>query len=136
MARFKRLFIAVGALLLIAFAAGVYNVVGQSIIEAREATTRMNLDSIRRKVAEFRATRFRFPRGAEELALQPDMLVDIMSGKDFVWTQEVVDGTQRVRVVWQPEPYRSGPWPFGEMRQLALFSDGKVGDCLSEDAAP
>ena len=38
MARFKRLFVAAGVLLLIAFALGVYNVVGRSLIEAREAT--------------------------------------------------------------------------------------------------
>ena len=66
MARFKPLFVAAGVLLLIAVGLGAYDVVGESIIEARAEVTRTNLSSIGRKVAEFRATRGRFPRGAEE----------------------------------------------------------------------
>ncbi len=132
MARFKRLFIAAGMLLLAAIALGVYDQVGESLIEARAAATSANLNSIWQKIAEFRATHARFPRDAAELGLQPDMLLDVMSGKDFVWTQETPDGTQRVRVVWQPAPYRTGPWPFGEMAQKTLFSDGIIDDSLSE----
>jgi hypothetical protein len=131
------LFIVAGAVLLVAFAIGAYNVVGRSLIEAREATCSMNLGSIARKVAEFRATRQRFPHGAGELdGIPPEMLVDNFSGSAFVWAQKPPDETQRLPLVWQPAPYRSGPWPFGEMRQMALFSDGKLGDCLSENAAP
>lgn len=135
MARFKPLFVAAGVLLLVAVGLGAYDLVGESIIEARAEVTRTNLSSIGRKMAEFRATQGRFPRGAEELGLQPDMLVDTLSGKNFAWAQQPPDGTQRVPVVWQPAPYRAGPWPFGQMRQIALFSDGTIGDCLSDNAA-
>ncbi|MGD0999407.1 MAG: hypothetical protein ABSA67_01800 [Candidatus Brocadiia bacterium] len=135
MARFKPLFVAAGVLLLIAVGLGAYDVVGESIIEARAEVTRTNLSSIGRKIAEFRATQGRFPRGAEELALQPDMLVDTLSGRNFVWAQAPPDGTRRVPVVWQPAPYRTGPWPFGEMAQITLFSDNVIGDRQPENAA-
>jgi hypothetical protein len=135
--RFKPLCIAAGGLLLVAFAIGAYNIVGRSLIQAREATCSMNLGSIARRVGEFRATRQRFPVSAGELeGVPPELLVDNFSGSAFVWAQKPPDGTQRVPLVWQPAPYRSGPWPFGQMRQMALFSDGKLGDCLSENAAP
>ena len=137
MGRLKRPFIALCALALVAFAIGAYNVVGRSLIEAREATCSMNLGSIARKVAEYRATRQRFPLNAGEIdGVPPDMLVDNFTGSAFVWAQKPPDGMQRVPLVCQPAPYRSGPWPFGEMRQMALFSDGKISDCLTSDAAP
>jgi hypothetical protein len=135
MTRFKRLLIAGGILLLLVIGLSAYDVVGRSFIEARAAATGANLNSIGRKIAEFRATRGRFPQDAAELGLQPDMLMDIVSGKSFVWTQKAPDGTERVRVVWQPAPYRTEPWPFGEIKQAALYSDGTIGDCLSENAA-
>ena len=127
----KPLLIAAGALFLAAVGIGAYNVVQQSFIEARAAATSANLTSIGRKVAEFRATRGRFPRGASELDLKPDMLTDIISGRDFVWTQKTPDGTQHVPIVLQPAPYRTAPWPFGEFRQIALFDDGKIDNCLA-----
>ena len=131
----KPLFIAAGALLLAAIGIGAYNVVGRSFIEAREATCGMNLGSIGRKVAEFRATRQRYPLNAGELqGVPPEMLVDNFSGREFVWAQKPPEGTQPAPLVWQPEPYRTNPWPFGEMRQMALFSDGTLGDRLSGNA--
>ncbi len=136
MARFKPLFAAAGALLIAAVAIGAYDVVGRAIIEARAEVTRTNLSSIGRKIAEFRATRGRFPRDAEELGLQPDMLADTVSGRNFAWAQAPPDGTRPVAVVWQPAPYRTALWPFGEMRQIALFSDGVIGDGPSENTGP
>jgi hypothetical protein len=133
MARFKPLFIAAGALLLVAIGIGTYNVVGRSLIEAREAACSMNLGSIGRKVAEFRATRQRYPLNAGEREnVPPEMLVDSFSGRVFVWAQKPPEGTQPVPLVRQPAPYRTGPWPFGVMRQIALFSDGTLGDCLTD----
>ena len=134
MGRFKPLFIAAGVLLLIVIVLEVYDQVGVSLIEARAAATSANLNSIWQKIAEFRATHGRFPRDAAELGLQPDMLLDVMSGREFVWTPETPDGTKRVRVVWQPAPYRTGPWPFGEKSRKTLFSDGIIDDGVSENA--
>jgi len=135
MAMLKLVLAAVAILLLLVIGIGAYDVVGRSFINARAVATDANLASIGREVEEFRAIRGRFPRDAAELGLRPNMLRDIVSGRSFIWTRNTPDGTERVRVVWQPKPYRTHPWPFGRFRQLALFSDGTTGDCLSEKAA-
>jgi len=134
MAKSRGLFFkVVRVLFLLALAFGIYYVVARFIIVARATVTLSNLGQIGRRLSEFRATRGRFPQGTGELDLQPDLLVDPMSGKDFIWAQKAPQGTGRVRLVWQPEPHRTEPWPFGGIRQLALFSDGSVGDCLPEN---
>jgi hypothetical protein len=132
MTRFKPLFVAGVAALLVAFGIGAYNIVGRSIIEAREATCNANLGAIARKVAEFRALRQRLPLNAGELeGVPPAMLMDNFTGQPFVWAEKPPEGTERAPLLRQPAPYRTGPWPFGEMRQMAVFSDGIVDDCLA-----
>jgi len=74
-------------------------------------------------------------RPLSELGLSSSNLRDVMSGKPFVFVPAVIAGSNcfafsqstYIRpIVWQPEPYRTKLWLFGEERQFALFSDLQV----------
>jgi len=106
-----------------------------SIREARAAATMMSLANIWRASVEFESKHARWATDLGELGLQDGQLIDLISGRRFGCAQILSGQGKAMPIVWQPEPYRTALWPFGKMKQWALYSDGSVRDLLTEYAA-
>lgn len=51
---------------------------------------------------------------------------DPFSRRPYLYTPDGVKPGDKAILIAQPEPFRTAPWPFGEMRRYGLLGNGEI----------
>ncbi len=80
-----------------------------------------NLGHLQVKLIDYYATKGRWPEQLGELKLSDFQLTDRVSRKPLLYFPDATHDTTDILVA-QPEPFRMGLWPFGEMRRHVMLA--------------
>jgi len=98
-------------------------------IETKTPSSISRLCSLGQRTLTFYQEEGHYPRTPHELRLSAIHLLDPVHGQPFVWwSGEEPQAKELFKLAWQPESYRTRLFPFGEVRQYGLLSDGRVVD--------
>ena len=121
-------------------AAGAYGVAfAYYHIRMEFARTAMwsDIKNLRSELIDFHNRVGDFPKHPGVLRLRRGRLIDAVSGEHLGWWTQEQRGQRRLfEVAWQPKPYRTELFPFGEVRQQAILSNGRIIDLFDRHTWP
>lgn len=97
----------------------------QATTTAKMANMVSRLSELRKSIFLYQQNHHKFPDTLDDLDIGAETKKDPLTGRSFTYMRPE-ENILAMPMVVQPAPFRTKLWPFGEIRQYCLFTDGEI----------